>query len=160
MQAMILLSRCVFAHGHDINRAVRARREVDHRSRGDTDLRSWRIAPPVIGGRLSSSQQADMPVLLSGVSVDGIDAVMLCCHIEHIVSDRTRKTNSGYIERLCVDLAIDWKIEAKTKGRGLHIPKRKEWLGQGLSCSLVVVMPRQHIRLCERSMHADERKNQ
>ncbi len=65
-----------------------------------------------------------MPVLLAGVSVEGIDAVVCRSDEDHVVR-ATRDGQICHVKRLCVDLVIHGHLEQEPELATVHVGRSK-----------------------------------
>ena len=65
-----------------------------------------------------------------GIGVIGVDAVVLCDGVNHIVDATAGNEKLVYIKRLCVDLAVYRKASQFRKVDRLHISRRQHCLLQ------------------------------
>ena len=140
VQPLMVFSRAVFRHGNGVNRAIGSRRARDDRGGSNPDFRADLIAATIVGRRLSRFERPYVPNRSTGVSIEGIDAVMFRRHDEQIVSTAFR-ADRRKIQRLRVDLAVDGDGEQLAEASGVYVGSRENRLcGVQAGAGVVVVV--------------------
>jgi hypothetical protein len=125
---------------------------VDHRRRGDSDLRHDVVGSKIAagnggraGGRtVSCIQQAHLPELLAFIRVEGEYTVVLRRH-EHDIVRNTRQVQPADVEGLCVDIPVDAVGIQLAECRGIDVRGIELCFSGVLAGARRVVTPRGHI---------------
>ena len=145
VQPLVVITLAVFAHANGEERAVRALVAVDHRSRGDANLRRDLAAVVVIAGRLAGAQNGGFPELGSVIGVERIHAVVLGGNVEHIALLASHR-HVGHEKGLGVDFAIDCIEGDLPELCRVHIAQCQDGLLRIQAVARVVVVVRGHVR--------------
>ena len=118
------IRRAVFGHGHRVQDSVCAGGAVDHRRRGNADLRRDLAAAAVIAGGFARAEQRHFPELRAGIGVEGVGRIVFG-HDEDDVVHAAGDAELGEVQRLGVHQAVHREVAQQAEGRRIHIGLRQ-----------------------------------
>ena len=145
VQALVIVARSVFRHGHHVNRSIRTARAINHWGGGHADFRSYLAATTIVRCCFARFQHRELPDRCAGIRVEGVDGIVFGSNDQHVVRAVVRAVVRNYdvggVERFGVDQTIDRVETQLAKLRRGNVAGGQRGFCQVLSraCNVVVV---------------------